>query len=731
MHGGGPYPTFPSNEDFIFWLKFYEDGAGVFGGLIFLLFIPDDEWTFPAGEPGETTRPSFDPETGGLQDHANCFIRRGDFINDGSPRTDFLAHEIGHGLGLAHVPGSGNLMCQNMGCISMDLGYSKDSYECVYSQEVLTACKDQDGGASGLVSVDISDSTGVNIVQIRLEDWSDSDSILLKTSSTGYDNYEEIGLESLVDYVATFSTPADLDNKYLAITCLDDGVVDDVFLHYNSNYQNMRDYVSMRQSNIEHIENSYWDEVAQGVREIPLVTDPVPDSEYLIITSDPFIEEAAPLADMWEQQGLDVVLVEFDFEENEQSDVESLIEDQFDSGILKSVLIIGLGYGRVPTYLIDDPHVTMHYLNDNYYVDFNSDFIADVPIGRIPSADENDLIWYVFKVLDYMDILSSSKLLPDRYNKHVSIGVLNAEPCGEISDTGEQVLANANSTSEIMSRYTSGQVDLFTTEDDRYWSSGCIPEEYSYSMSNGIVSQYNHDPYLFSLVSEHQHNYLLGNVVPGISWWRENASSGDVRKFIINTTCFGGGFWARDEIRNGDSIAVIGASTFMPYIVENQMFPVLMETLYSSLHVNPINRPNIGDLLLQTSEAMSEESMLARKYLFACEILGDPMLKLYNVDNSVGVEEPATLINFVQYKGNSLVFGRQNVSEQCVVKCEIYDIRGRRVYSKKVNLSGSNGQFELWNSVDSDSGRPVGSGVYLYRVIANDETFTGKMSIVR
>ncbi|MBC8236538.1 T9SS type A sorting domain-containing protein [bacterium] len=89
------------------------------------------------------------------------------------------------------------------------------------------------------------------------------------------------------------------------------------------------------------------------------------------------------------------------------------------------------------------------------------------------------------------------------------------------------------------------------------------------------------------------------------------------------------------------------------------------------------------------------------------------------------------LINFVQYKGNSLVFGRQNVSEQCVVKCEIYDIRGRRVYSKKVNLSGSNGQFELWNSVDSDSGRPVGSGVYLYRVIANDETFTGKMSIVR
>jgi len=48
-----------------------------------------------------------------------------------------------------------------------------------------------------------------------------------------------------------------------------------------------------------------------------------------------------------------------------------------------------------------------------------------------------------------------------------------------------------------------------------------------------------------------------------------------------------------------------------------------------------------------------------------------------------------------------------------------------------VSLSGSSGQFELWNSVDSDGGEPIGSGVYLYRVTANDETFTGKMTVVR
>ncbi|MCP4800063.1 MAG: T9SS type A sorting domain-containing protein [bacterium] len=429
---------------------------------------------------------------------------------------------------------------------------------------------------------------------------------------------------------------------------------------------------------------------------------------------------------------------------HDRSFVEDLIEYHFDHGLLKAVLIIGDVEGSVPSYMINDPRVSNMYANDNYYVDFNDDFIADIPIGRIPSTNWNEFVWYVFKVLDYMDSLSQSKILPDRYNKHVSLGVINDTSCGEIFGQREQVLDLADNISQIMSSYTNSTVELHTTEDNDDWYPGCISSEYRISMRDSIGSQYNNDPYIFSIVSEHQSVQSLGGIVPGLSWWRMNTSEGDVRSIVVNTTCFGAAStsyiythdawintWASYEINKGGSIAVIGASTFMPYEVQNQMLPVLMDTLYSSLHKAPINRMSIGESLVYASEAMSEQSSLAKSYMFACEIVGDPMLKLYNVDNSVGVEEPATLINFVQYKGSTLVFGRQNVSEQSVVKCEIYDIRGRRVYSKKVNLSGSNGQFELWNSVDSDGGKPIGSGVYLYRVIANDETFTGKMTIVR
>jgi len=279
----------------VFHIRFAGDSKPpVFSGRIDLLFIPDALWPADLDSidaHGVTYLATVNEQNGGFSnvegECAVCWVKMSSFLNPGGDVcTELVAHEIGHGLGLDDQYIEWQIMYGGMDGLAMYLGFAEESYHCVYSQEVVTDCENQDGGASGLASVDVSDSTGVNIVQIRLEEWSDSDSILLEMSPNGYDNFEEIGFELLVDNVATFSTLVDLDQKYLSIICMDDGVVDETFWHYHSNHQPERDDVSMLQSNNEHIENSYWDDIAQGVGEIPLVTDPIPDSEYLIIISD-------------------------------------------------------------------------------------------------------------------------------------------------------------------------------------------------------------------------------------------------------------------------------------------------------------------------------------------------------------------------------------------------------------------------------------------------------------
>ncbi|UCF04573.1 MAG: T9SS type A sorting domain-containing protein [bacterium] len=72
-----------------------------------------------------------------------------------------------------------------------------------------------------------------------------------------------------------------------------------------------------------------------------------------------------------------------------------------------------------------------------------------------------------------------------------------------------------------------------------------------------------------------------------------------------------------------------------------------------------------------------------------------------------------------------------SVPDACVVSMEIYDISGRLIIRLLDNITVTGGKHTVeWRGVDK-YGRAVGSGVYLYRLIAGNEIITRKMVLLR
>ena len=64
------------------------------------------------------------------------------------------------------------------------------------------------------------------------------------------------------------------------------------------------------------------------------------------------------------------------------------------------------------------------------------------------------------------------------------------------------------------------------------------------------------------------------------------------------------------------------------------------------------------------------------------------------------------------------------------ISLKIYDVRGRQVTSLEETVLPA-GRYEyIWDGKNG-SGRPVGSGVYFYRIVAGENTATRKMTLIR
>jgi len=73
---------------------------------------------------------------------------------------------------------------------------------------------------------------------------------------------------------------------------------------------------------------------------------------------------------------------------------------------------------------------------------------------------------------------------------------------------------------------------------------------------------------------------------------------------------------------------------------------------------------------------------------------------------------------------------RYTLDSEAQVRVEIFNLLGRRVRTLW-NASQAPGQYELaWNA-EGDDGKKLSSGVYFLRIMAGDQTRTGKMTLLR
>jgi len=158
-------------------------------------------------------------------------------------------------------------------------------------------------------------------------------------------------------------------------------------------------------------------------------------------------------------------------------------------------------------------------------------------------------------------------------------------------------------------------------------------------------------------------------------------------------------------------------------------FTDLTENFSQSAHLSAIDNLPIGamiwdDAKLTTYSSAAEWSLVHAKYMTAGGVPDGiatvpPILPASCTldQNYPNPFNPSTMIRYSLPKGG-------------VVKLAVYDILGREVRTL-VNGAMSAGQQEAqWDGKNSN-GRPVGSGMYFYRLNAGSSTATKKMTLIR
>jgi hypothetical protein len=114
------------------------------------------------------------------------------------------------------------------------------------------------------------------------------------------------------------------------------------------------------------------------------------------------------------------------------------------------------------------------------------------------------------------------------------------------------------------------------------------------------------------------------------------------------------------------------------------------------------------------------------------EISETPEVIEFSISNYPNPFNPSTTIFFSvnspsMLKGN---YRRSEIDATAHVSINIYNIKGQKV-RELVNDSFVSGHHSVvWDGTDN-SGRAVGSGVYLYRIVADEFTETKKMILLK
>ncbi len=150
--------------------------------------------------------------------------------------------------------------------------------------------------------------------------------------------------------------------------------------------------------------------------------------------------------------------------------------------------------------------------------------------------------------------------------------------------------------------------------------------------------------------------------------------------------------------------------------------------------VNPQLIAGQGNTSSETSYEFVDQSVAAgQKYEYLLESISYAGVRVAEQTLEVTVPVPAEFSLEGNYPNpfNPSTRIRFQLPEQSAVSVFIYDIRGNLVNKLAYNQAFDAGAHELtWNAVD-DAGRPVSSGMYVYRFAAGSFQKTGKMIFLK
>lgn len=336
---------------------------------------------------------------------------------------------------------------------------------------------------------------------------------------------------------------------------------------------------------------------------------PANAADFVIIAPQVFAHYAHDLANRRMAQGLNTKVVfvedvydEFNFGARSPQAIRDFLKHAVSTWQIKPkyVLLFGdssfdarnyLGQTNrdlIPTKLIDTE--IMETASDTWFVDFNNDFIEDIPIGRLPVGSEPEAARIVAKLARYdqqQRTQASGVFVADHYFNSMNQSLRNILPASargavinrsEMTDAQmrEEILKQANQNPTFViytghgstAAWTSGSV--FTTAS----SSALTNSELSFYMIVGCMNGYTHNAYGDSLAEA-----LLKADNAAVGVW---ASSGSI-------------------YASGPTV----------------MSPVVTDKIFNS----PSGTLRIGDIVVEAKKATSDKDTKV-----TYEFFGDPTL---------------------------------------------------------------------------------------------------------
>ena len=361
---------------------------------------------------------------------------------------------------------------------------------------------------------------------------------------------------------------------------------------------------------------------------IPLIlVNPLSAIDHLIIAPSEFIPQANEIADFYQDHfGIERTVIDqqdiFDLFEESQEGIKDFIQSCFpnpETWSENSVLLVGSGTDQWELE-IDKNRImvfdTGNYITDDGFVDLDDDNYPDIPIGRIPAQNTEQLDFYIDRMFQYIEEPTIGwwrdtmlTLADDEYHGGHLEGT---SPGSGLNHTWQ-----AQETGEIISKAV--YVDKVLGIEYGFDQYGYKPDA-----TADLLEKLNDGVFIWHYIG-HGSEFVLGGENYFLSSEHLSLLNNPEHLFLFTTASSKVGNYSDPEFdcmaeqllfyENGGSIASISATVSCGANANN--------TLFRSFYVNIINeRMNLGTGLLDAKLNSGAAISNSKKY----NILGDQLM---------------------------------------------------------------------------------------------------------